>query len=200
MTNPILDVSQGQDPRLTLQHRLNQLQITADMTPDQVNAVAAQAISLQAQFAKVLRLKANYEYAQQAYDGFVAAIKGLDKTYCAQQFNCTTDFVMQTLQNLIDRNAQKVAGIKGIYEAATVFPVASFTTPSNAIASGDVVTFTDTSTGSPVTWAWDFGDGVTDATESPQHVYSTPGTYTVTLVVTNTVGSGQPVMQTITVS
>jgi hypothetical protein len=33
-------------------------------------------------------------------------------------------------------------------------------------------------------WAWDFGDGATSTEAAPVHVYSLPGVYTVTLVVT----------------
>jgi len=66
--------------------------------------------------------------------------------------------------------------------AAPIAPVASFTaTP----VSGTVpvnTTFTDTSTGTPTTWSWDFGDGTPKAsTQNPQHTYTNPGTYTVTL-------------------
>jgi len=52
------------------------------------------------------------------------------------------------------------------------------------------VQFTDTSTGSPTGWAWDFdGDGVVDSTlQNPGHVYASVGTYTVGLVVTNAAG------------
>jgi PKD repeat protein len=52
-----------------------------------------------------------------------------------------------------------------------------------------VVTFTDTSTGSPTSWAWTFGDGGTSTLPSPQRTYSAPGTYNVTLTVTNAGGS-----------
>jgi PKD repeat protein len=47
-----------------------------------------------------------------------------------------------------------------------------------------LVTFTDLSTGSPDTWAWDFGDGGTSTSQNPTHTYSTPGTYTVSLTAT----------------
>ncbi|WP_321428976.1 PKD domain-containing protein [uncultured Methanolobus sp.] len=69
-------------------------------------------------------------------------------------------------------------------------PVASFISD---ITSGDVplpVSFTDTSERAE-SWSWDFdSDGVVDSTEqNPKHTYVTPGTYTVTLTVSNTGGS-----------
>lgn len=41
----------------------------------------------------------------------------------------------------------------------------------------------------PITgWAWNFGDGTSSNTQNPTHVYTTPGTYSVTLTVTTTGG------------
>jgi PKD repeat protein len=71
-------------------------------------------------------------------------------------------------------------------------PVADFTgTP----VGGDfplTVSFTDASTNSPTSWAWDFtNDGTTDSTsQNPTYTYSTAGTYTVKLTATNDSGSG----------
>lgn len=39
-----------------------------------------------------------------------------------------------------------------------------------------------------VTWKWSFGDGSTAAIPDPQHMYSTPGNYTVILTIANTTG------------
>lgn len=45
-----------------------------------------------------------------------------------------------------------------------------------------VVNFTDTSTGSPDSWWWDFGDGgVGSASQNPSHTYVCTGTYSPTL-------------------
>ncbi|MBN2381167.1 PKD domain-containing protein, partial [candidate division WOR-3 bacterium] len=44
------------------------------------------------------------------------------------------------------------------------------------------VAFTDQSTGNPDSWAWSFGDNQTSTTQSPTHVYNTPGTYDVQLI------------------
>ena len=66
---------------------------------------------------------------------------------------------------------------------------ASFTyTPSTPLA-GQVVQFTDTSTGSPTSRLWDFGDGATSTIQNPSHAYTTPGSYTVALTITNGSGS-----------
>jgi PKD repeat protein len=64
-------------------------------------------------------------------------------------------------------------------------PDASF---SGSSTSGDApltVGFTDGSTGNPTSWEWDFGDGRTSLNQNPSHEYLAPGTYTVTLTVTN---------------
>lgn len=68
---------------------------------------------------------------------------------------------------------------------SSVAPAAAF----NFTVSGpNTFTFTDASTGA-VTWAWDFGDSQTSTVQNPTNVYSTPGTYTVTLIVSNGCGS-----------
>ena len=68
-------------------------------------------------------------------------------------------------------------------------PTAAFTgSPTSTTCSG-FVQFTDNSTGAPVSWLWDFGDGQTSALQSPSHTYAASGTYTVSLTATNACGS-----------
>jgi PKD repeat protein/uncharacterized protein YjiK len=68
-------------------------------------------------------------------------------------------------------------------------PVAEFSgTPQSGEAPLDV-SFTDQSTNSPTSWSWDFGDGVTSTERNPSHTYSPAGSYTVTLTVSNALGS-----------
>jgi hypothetical protein len=55
--------------------------------------------------------------------------------------------------------------------------------------------FTNT-TGNAVSYSWNFGDGATDNTVSPSHVYAASGTYTVTLTATGVTGSGAPAVKT----
>lgn len=40
-----------------------------------------------------------------------------------------------------------------------------------------------------ISYSWDFGDGTTSQDQSPQHIYTTPGNYTVRLVISNEIGS-----------
>jgi PKD repeat protein len=74
----------------------------------------------------------------------------------------------------------------------TIAPHAAFTSD---IQSGDAplkVKFTDQSTGTtPLTYSWDFNnDGTNDSTtQSPSFTYTTAGTYTVKLTVTNGAGT-----------
>jgi len=52
------------------------------------------------------------------------------------------------------------------------------------------VQFHDDSTGEPTTWDWDFGDSSPhDYSQNPAHTYSIPGSYTVSLTVSNSFGS-----------
>ncbi len=37
-------------------------------------------------------------------------------------------------------------------------------------------------------WSWDFGDGITSNIQNPSHFYNKPGTYTISLVITNNEG------------
>lgn len=65
---------------------------------------------------------------------------------------------------------------------------ASFTADTTLGQASLTVTFADTSTtsGGPITaWSWNFGDGSPlGAAQNPVHTYSGPGSYTVTLTVT----------------
>ncbi len=54
---------------------------------------------------------------------------------------------------------------------------------------GDEVRFSDESTGETTSWLWDFGDDQTSDQQNPTHTYTTSGSKTVTLVVSNSVGS-----------
>ncbi|MBU8920539.1 MAG: S8 family serine peptidase [Bacteroidales bacterium] len=69
-----------------------------------------------------------------------------------------------------------------------VAPTAAFSgTPTSGYAAL-MVNFTDESTGA-ASWAWTFGDGGTSTQQNPSYSYADPGTYSVSLSVTNSCGS-----------
>ena len=77
-------------------------------------------------------------------------------------------------------------------EVAIPIPVASFTADKTTIYPGESITFTDTSTNTPTSWAWTFPGGTpaSASTKGPHAVqFNTAGTYVVTLQATNAGGS-----------
>lgn len=68
-------------------------------------------------------------------------------------------------------------------------PVADFTATPLSGNRPLTVTFTDTSTNSPTSWLWNFGDNTTSTSRNPSHTYSNGGTFTVSLRATNSSGS-----------
>ncbi len=78
----------------------------------------------------------------------------------------------------------------GAYETATGprAPKANFVAiPREGIATLPV-DFTNTSSGVPSSWLWDFGDGGTSTLQHPTHAYVQAGTHTVSLTVSNSLG------------
>ncbi|HBF88097.1 MAG TPA: hypothetical protein DDX39_05595 [Bacteroidales bacterium] len=73
-------------------------------------------------------------------------------------------------------------------------PVADFSADVTTIYTGETVTFTDLSTNGPTSWAWTFAGGTpaSSTTQNQAVVYNVAGTYDVTLVATNGVGSSAP--------
>lgn len=70
-----------------------------------------------------------------------------------------------------------------------ISPIADFVAEPTNISTGQQVQFSDKSTNSPTSWLWNFGDSETSTLQNPLHLYANPGTFTVTLDVTNQYGS-----------
>jgi C1A family cysteine protease len=66
---------------------------------------------------------------------------------------------------------------------------ADFTADITSGAAPLTVNFTDLSIGSPTSWSWSFGDGVSSSIQSPTHVYENNDSYTVSLTVSDGVDS-----------
>ena len=80
-------------------------------------------------------------------------------------------------------------------------PTASFTVSPGRTGRAGVTAFgfTDTSTGVPTSWSWDFGGDGTSALQNPKHTFASPGTYTVSLIASNAFGSSSAYTMNITV-
>jgi len=72
-------------------------------------------------------------------------------------------------------------------------PIARFSSNLTTAFPDDDIKFTDESIYA-VSWSWNFGDGTTSTDQNPTHAYATAGKYTVTLEVTNELGTTTRVM------
>lgn len=108
-------------------------------------------------------------------DGNTSTTPSPNHTYAA----AGTYTVCQTVIN--------ACGADSTCQAVTITcpaPTAGFTASTTDLTAN----FTNGSTGA-TSYMWDFGDGNTDTTTNPTHVYSVTGTYVVCLTATNACGS-----------
>lgn len=72
-----------------------------------------------------------------------------------------------------------------------VAPTASFAVSSSSLCSGSSLSFTNQSTGGQLSYQWSFqgGSPATSTVTNPFVSYTTPGTYSVSLVATNSLGT-----------
>lgn len=85
---------------------------------------------------------------------------------------------------------------KLIHPECFSLPVSNFSTSVDSGVAPLSVQFTDLSQNA-TEWKWDFGDGETSTDESPTHIYSTAGTYTANLTISDENGTSS---QTATIS
>jgi subtilisin-like proprotein convertase family protein len=94
------------------------------------------------------------------------------------------------VQGLSTSASDQTAGFAQPYfcGSPTQVPVADFTMSASLITCTGTIQFTDASVDA-FNWSWHFGDGDTSNLQHPSHQYNSPGTYQVTLVVSNPLGS-----------
>jgi PKD repeat protein len=83
---------------------------------------------------------------------------------------------------------------------ALAAPTASFNVTS-PVCVGQTVPLTDLSSGSPTNWTWTMAGGSpsTSTLQNTSTTYSTPGTYSITLIAANGTGTSTPLTKTISV-
>jgi PKD repeat protein len=117
-------------------------------------------------------------------DGTTSTVQSPTHTYSSEG----TYTVTLTVTNAVGDTSTKT---RTSYISATAARdlAADFTaTPTSGVAPLQVA-FADTSAGVPTSWSWSFGDGGTSTAQHPTYMYTTPGTYSVTLTVTDAVGA-----------
>lgn len=105
--------------------------------------------------------------------------------YFQGEYPTTTGLSVQNISELIIYSTQ----------APPATPAAAFTSDVTTGNAPLTVQFTDRSTNSPTSWAWDFdNDGTVDSTDqNPAYEYGTAGIYSVKLTATNAAGSDDEV-------
>ncbi|MFH1321675.1 MAG: PKD domain-containing protein [Bacteroidota bacterium] len=98
---------------------------------------------------------------------------------------------------VIDSNGCTDTLLKSNYINPT-FPYPGFSYDTNVCVNEDIG-IADTSTGTGLTYFWNFGDGNTDSIANPGFTYVDSGTYTITLTVTDTNGCDSILSRIITV-
>jgi len=78
-------------------------------------------------------------------------------------------------------------------------PTANFTYSPASPVAGEAVAFTNSSSGLPVSFLWDFDDGTTSTVRSPTHTFASGGVYDVTLTAFSPAGASAPFTRTLTV-
>ncbi len=155
----------------------------------------------------------NYTVAGTSANGSVQpnnqpVYEGVQSAWVLEEINLS-DYLGQQIKMRFQLRADGGTNADGFYfddfkiffneAGATVEPVASFQPTTANTCIGNSITFNDFSSNIPTTWAWTFGDGTNSSQQNPLHTYTTAGTFTVQLTVTNSAGTNST-SQTITVN
>jgi PKD repeat protein len=126
--------------------------------------------------------------------------------YTASQFfsNGSSGALTGTLVAHFDSiGAQKLQGTEAFLSMPGFNPPPTASFSDFAGANPGEIDFSDGSSapgGAIVAWAWTFGDNATSSLQNPTHVYTTSGTYPVTLTVTDNHGHRATVSQNVSVT
>jgi PGF-pre-PGF domain-containing protein len=123
--------------------------------------------------------------------GYVLVLYGHSITPTITGDYQTSTSRLDSILNYTYQKGGKFYHMGDLGNSSWVQPSISYNVTANFISNSTTgfaplnVAFTDTSTGLPTSWSWDFGDGATSTEQNPTHTYSSAGTYTVKLTVSN---------------
>jgi PKD repeat protein len=117
-------------------------------------------------------------------DGSTSRLEDPEHTY-------TTAGVYTVTLRIVDTDGYESTQIKSNFIAAGAPAVleAEFYSSRRRGTQTTYVRFYNQSSGDISSWLWDFGDGETSTEQKPTHIYTVPGTYTVSLTVSGPGGS-----------
>lgn len=123
----------------------------------------------------------------------VAGLAGLIKSHFPTYDKTQIDPLILNNADNIDAINPDYAGQLGsgrinAYQSLQSSPVAKFSSTNRIGPVPLTVNFLDQSP-SPISWAWDFGDGGNSTQQNPSHQYMNPGLYTVSQTVTDPNGT-----------
>ena len=116
---------------------------------------------------------------------------GSTSTLPEPQHTYTTDGTYSVKLVVTDVNGCKDSLTRNNYIRLS-HPSADFTFDQAIVCPNEPigVSFSDASTGDTtlIAWNWDFGDGSTSSQTNPSHSYSSPGNYSISLIITDVLG------------
>jgi PKD repeat protein len=99
--------------------------------------------------------------------------------------------IIDVLNDLLHNTLTSIGDCVSVIAA----PVADFSASQTSICGGQSINFTDASSGDPTSWSWVFAGGTPASSnlQNPSVTYANPGTYNVSLTVSNGVGNDSEV-------
>ncbi len=111
-----------------------------------------------------------------------------------------TNFTYQYTTNRDKTVKLKLTGTTATCELSKtvhIFPVTARIEYATAICAINPISFIDKSSGTGLSYFWDFGDDSTSTKKSLLHAFESPGTYTITHSITNNIGCTDTIRDTI---
>lgn len=155
-------------------------------------------------------ISCNYNYVQLSYKP-TSVIKGLGISYSTDWGDgspltsgaLTQNHTYSTAGTYIISHTVSVPGCsKTVYDTVTILPFQALFSYCDSGCINQSLQFVDQSLSSVpiVNWSWNFGDGNVSNLQSPFHVYSATGAYTVQLIIQNQQGCKDTFVSTINIT